>query len=148
MKTMLGDFKQGLPGYIEKIISKKLDEQDAISLHANLTNIDEDSGSNRVNNNGHTDTPIQNNRDKGSHNTGADQGSAVGGIPQNDTDSSIGELFKNTKKHGSKDDDEPPLKMSTEILHQVDDDLGIQEAQGVAVDEILVEKIGHVYFES
>ena len=69
MKTMLDDFRQGLPGYIGQIISKKLDEQDAISLHANPTNIDEDSGSNRVNNNGETDTPVQNDRDKGSHNT-------------------------------------------------------------------------------
>ena len=64
MKTMLDDFRQGLPDYIDKIISKKLDEQDAISLHANLTNIDEDSASKRVNNNGDTDTPVQNNRDK------------------------------------------------------------------------------------
>ena len=49
MKTMMDDFRQGgLPDYIEKIISKKLDEQDAISLHANPTNIDEDSGFNRV----------------------------------------------------------------------------------------------------
>ena len=38
--------------------------------------------------------------------------------------------------------------MSKEILHQVDDDLGIQEAEGVAVDELLVEKIDHTYFES
>ena len=80
MKTMLGDFRQGLPDYIEKIISKKLDEQDSISLHTNRTNIDEDSGFNSVNNNGDTDTLVQNNRDKGSHNTDADQGSAVGGI--------------------------------------------------------------------
>ena len=91
MKTMLDDFRQGLPDYVEKIISKKLDEQDAISLHTNPTNIDEDSGSNRVNNNGNTDTPVQNNRDKSSHNTDADQGSAVGRIPQKDTDSSIEE---------------------------------------------------------
>ena len=33
---------------------------------------------NWVNNNGDTDTPVQNNSDKGSHNTDADQGSAVG----------------------------------------------------------------------
>ena len=38
--------------------------------------------------------------------------------------------------------------MSREILHQVDDDMGIQEAEGLAVDEFLPEKIGHVYFES
>ena len=85
---------------LKKIISKKLDEQDAISLHANPTNIDEDSGSNRVNNNGATDTQAQNNRD-------TDQGSAVGGALQKDTDSSIGELFRNRKGHGSKDDSEP-----------------------------------------
>ena len=42
---MMDDFRQGLPDYIEKIISKKLDAQDAISLHAKPTNIDEDSGS-------------------------------------------------------------------------------------------------------
>ena len=88
---MLDDFRRGLPDYIEKIISKKLDELGAISLHTNPTNTDEDSGSNRVNNNGNTDTSVQNNRDKGSHNTDADQGSAVGGIPQKDTDSSIEE---------------------------------------------------------
>ena len=145
---MLGDFRQGLPDYIEKIISKKLDEQDTISFHTNPTNIDEDSGFNRVNNNGGTDTPVQNNRDKGSHNTDADQGSAVAGIPQKDTDSSIGELFRNRKRHDSKDDDDTPLQMSREILHQVNDNLGIQEAEGVAVDELLVEKIGHAYFES
>ena len=66
---MLDDFRQGLPDNIEQIISKKRDEQDPISLHANPTNIDEDSGSNRVNNNGETDTPVQNDRDKGFHNT-------------------------------------------------------------------------------
>ena len=38
--------------------------------------------------------------------------------------------------------------MSREILHQVDDDLGIQEAEGLAVDELLPEKIDHAYFES
>ena len=58
MKTMLDDFRQGLSGYIGQIISKKLDEQDAISLHANPTNIDEDSGSDRVNNNEETDTSV------------------------------------------------------------------------------------------
>ena len=97
-KTMLDDFRQGLPDYIEKIITNKLDEQDAISLHANPTNIDEDSGSNRVNNNGDIDTPVQNSRDKGSHNTDADQGSEIWGIFQKDTVSSIGELFRNRKK--------------------------------------------------
>ena len=140
MKTILDDFRQGLPDYIEKIISKKLNEQDAISFHANPTNIDEHSVSNSVNNNGDTDTPVQNNIDKGPHNTDADQDSAVGGIPKKDTDSSIGELFRNRKRHGSKDDDEPPLKMSWEILDQVDYDLGIQEAEGLAVDEFLAEK--------
>ena len=109
MKTMMDNFRQGLPDYIEKIISNKLDEQDAISLYANSTNIDEDSGS---------------------HNTDTDQGSAVGGTPQKDTDSLIRELFRNRKRKSSKDDDKPPLKMSREILHQVGDDLGIQEAEG------------------
>ena len=66
---MSDDFGHGLPDYIDQIISKKLVEQNAISLHANSTNIDEDSGSNRVNNNGETDTPVQNDRDKGFHNT-------------------------------------------------------------------------------
>ena len=79
MKTTLNDFRQGLPDHIEKIISKKLEEQDDISLHANPTNIDEDSCFNRVNSNGDTDTPVQNNRDKGFPNIDADQGSAVGG---------------------------------------------------------------------
>ena len=106
------------------------------------------SGSNRVNNNGETDTPAQNNRDKGCHNTNADQGSVVGGIPQKDTDSSIGELFIKRKRQGSKDDNEPQLKMSRDILHQVDDDVDIQQAEGLAVDELLTEKIGHAYFES
>ena len=106
------------------------------------------SGSNRVNNNGETDTPAQNNRDKGCHNTNADQGSVVGGIPQKDTDSSIGELFIKRKRQGSKDDNEPQLKMSRDILHQVDDDVDIQQAEGLAVDELLTEEIGHAYFES
>ena len=145
---MLDDFRQGMPDYIEKIITNKLDEQDAISLHANPTNIDEDSCSNRVNNNGDIDTPVQNSRGKGSHNTDADQGSEIGGISQKDTVSSIGELFRNRKRHGSKDDDELSLKMSREILHQVEDDLGIQEPDGLAVDEFLTEKIGHAYFDS
>ena len=38
--------------------------------------------------------------------------------------------------------------MSREILHQVYDDLGIQEAEGSAVDELLAERINHAYFES
>ena len=38
--------------------------------------------------------------------------------------------------------------MSWEILHQVDDDLGIQEVEDLAVDELLASKIGHAYFES
>ena len=38
--------------------------------------------------------------------------------------------------------------MSREILHQVDDDLSLQEAEGPAVDELLAEKINHAYFES
>ena len=143
MKTMMYDFKK-----IEKINNKRLDEQDAISLHTNPTKIVEDSGFNRVNNNGDTDTPAQNNRHEGSHNTNADQGSAVGETPQKDTDSSIGELFRNSKRHGPKDDNEPPLKMSSEILHQVDDNLGIQEAEGPAVDELLAEKTDLAYFES
>ena len=37
--------------------------------------------------------------------------------------------------------------MSREILHQVDDDLGIQETDGPAVDEFLAEKIDHAYFQ-
>ena len=57
MKTMMGNFRRGLPDFIEKIVSRKLDEQDSISLHANLTNIDEVSHSNRINNNVDTDTP-------------------------------------------------------------------------------------------
>ena len=122
---MLDDFRQGLPDYIEKIISKKLDEQDTLSLHTNPINIDEDSASNRVNNNEDTDTPVPNNRDKSSHNTDVDQGSAIGGSLKKDRDSSIGELSRNRKRHGSKDDNEPRLKMSREILHQVDNDLGI-----------------------
>ena len=57
METMMGDFRERLPDFIEKTITKKLDEQDTISLHANPTNIDEVSGSNRINNNRDTDTP-------------------------------------------------------------------------------------------
>ena len=38
--------------------------------------------------------------------------------------------------------------MSREILHPVDDDLDIQEFEGLAVDELLAAKIGHAYFES
>ena len=95
-----------------------------------------------------TETSVQNNRDKGSHNTDAGQGSAVRGTPQKDTDFSIGDLFRNRKRHGSIDEDELPLKMSREILHQVDDDLSLQEAEGPAVDELLAEKINHAYFES
>ena len=63
-------------------------------------------------------------------------------------DFSIGELFRNRKRHGSKDGDEPPLKMSRQILHQVDNDLGIEEAKDLAVNELLAEKIDHAYFES
>ena len=97
MKTVMGDFRHGLPDFIENIVTKKLDEQDAISLDANPTSIDEVSGSNRINNNGETDTPVQNNRGKGFHNTDSNQSSAVRGTPQKDTDSSIGDLFRNRK---------------------------------------------------
>ena len=38
--------------------------------------------------------------------------------------------------------------MSRKILHQVDDDLAIQEVEGLAIDELLAAKIGHAYFES
>ena len=38
--------------------------------------------------------------------------------------------------------------MSREILHQVDDDLGIQEAKGLPVDELLAEKTDHAYSDS
>ena len=38
--------------------------------------------------------------------------------------------------------------MSREILHQVYNDLGVQEAEGPAVDKFLAEKINHTYFES
>ena len=41
MKTMMNDFRYELPDFVEKIVTKKLDEQDAISLHVNPTNIDE-----------------------------------------------------------------------------------------------------------
>ena len=92
--------------------------------------------------------PVQNNRDKGSYNTDADQGSATRVTLQKDTDFSIGDPFRNMKRHGSTNQDEPPLKMSREILHQVDDDLGVQEAKGPAADELLAEKINHAYFES
>ena len=143
MKTMIDDFRHGLPDFIEKIITKKLDEQDAISLDANPTSIDEVSGSKRINNNGETDTPVQNNRGKGSNNTDADQSSAVRGTPQKDANSSLGDLFRNRKRYGSTDEDKPSLKMSREILHQVDDDLGIQEAEGPAVDKLLAEKINY-----
>ena len=145
---MMDDFRHGLLDFVEKIVTKKLDEQDAIFLHANPTNIDEVLGSNRINNNGDTNTPVQNNKDKGSHNTDAGQGSAVRGTRQKDIVSSIGDLFRNRKRHGSTDEDEPPLKVGREILHQVDDDLGIQEAEGPAVDELLSEKINHAYFET
>ena len=92
--------------------------------------------------------PVQNNRDKGSYNTDADQGSATRVTLQKDTNSSIGDPFRNMKRHGSTNQDEPPLKMSREILHQVDDDLGVQEAKSPAADELLAEKINHAYFES
>ena len=49
METMMGDFRERLPDFIEKTITKKPD--------ANPTNIDEVSGSNRINNNRDTDTP-------------------------------------------------------------------------------------------
>ena len=41
MKTMMDDFRHGLPDFIEKIVIKKPDEQDTISLHTNPTNTDE-----------------------------------------------------------------------------------------------------------
>ena len=95
-----------------------------------------------------THTLVQNNRDKRSHNADVDQGSAVRETPQKDTYSSNGELIINRNRHGLKVNDEPPLKMSREILHQVDDDLGIQEAECRAVNELLAEKIDHTYFET
>ena len=41
------------------------------------------------------------------------------GTLQKDKDSSIGELFRSRERHSSKDDDEPPLKMSREILFKL-----------------------------
>ena len=111
MKIMMDDLDMDCLILLKKIVTKNLDEQDAISLHTNPTNIDEVSGSNRINNNVDTETSVQNNRDKGSHNTDAGQGSAVRGTPQKDTDFSIGDLFRNRKRHGSIDEDElPPIK--------------------------------------
>ena len=46
------------------------------------------------------------------------------------------------------DDNKLPLKMSRAILHQVDFDLGMQEAKGLAVGELLAGKTDHAYFES
>ena len=40
MKIMMDDFRHRLPDFIEKIVTKKLDEQDAISFKANPTNVD------------------------------------------------------------------------------------------------------------
>ena len=40
MKIMMDDFTDRLPDFIEKIVTKKLDEQDAISFKANRTNVD------------------------------------------------------------------------------------------------------------
>ena len=40
MKIMMDDFRHRLPDFIEKIVTKKLDEQDAISFKANRTNVD------------------------------------------------------------------------------------------------------------
>ena len=48
MKTMIDDFRYELPDFVENIFTKKRDEQDAISLHVNPTNIDEVSGPNRI----------------------------------------------------------------------------------------------------
>ena len=38
--------------------------------------------------------------------------------------------------------------MSLKILHQVGDDLEIQEAEGLALNELLAKTIDHAYFES
>ena len=42
----------------------------------------------------------------------------------------------------------PPLKMTKEILNQVDDDLGIQESEGPCIDKILAEKNKRAYFNT
>ena len=62
----------------------------------------------------------------------------------------IEQIFKNRKRQYSSlgRDGEPPLKMTKEILNQVDDDLGIQESEGPCIDKILAEKNKRAYFNT
>ena len=59
-----------------------------------------------------------------------------------DADSPIGKIFRNKKRQQISQDrnGKPPLKMSREILDQVDNDLGIQESEGPYIDKMLAEK--------
>ena len=77
----------------------------------------------------------------------------VGSGEIGDNSSSVGELFRNRKRHlhqGKDDPMTPPIKMSREILNKnmVYDDLCIQEDEGPSVDPDLAKKIENVFFET
>ena len=62
----------------------------------------------------------------------------------------IEQIFKNRKRQYISLDraGKPPLKMTKEILNQVDDDLGIQESEDPCIDKILAEKNKRAYFNT
>lgn len=64
---------------------------------------------------------------------------------------SVGELFRNRKRHlpnADANDPTPPIKMSWEILCQVEDDFSVLDEKGPSVHTELAKKIENVFFES
>ena len=102
---------------------------------------------------------LQTSKDIGSPQTNNDVGSCikiitdVGSGVNKDDSSSVGELLRNRKRHlPSADANDttrpPPIKMSWEILGQVEDDIFVLDEEMLSVDTELAKKIERIFFES
>ena len=65
----------------------------------------------------------------------------------------VGELFRNRKRHLPNADANdpktpPPIKMSRDILGQVEDNFSVLDEKGPSVDTEVAKKIENVFFES
>ena len=102
---------------------------------------------------------LQTSKDIGSPQTNKDVGTCieiitdVGSGVNKDDSSSVGELFRNRKRHLPNADANgptapPPIKMSRKILGQVEVNFSVLDKEGHSVDTELVKKIENVFFES
>ena len=102
---------------------------------------------------------LQTSKDIGSPQTNKDVGTCikiitdVGSGVNKDDSSSVGELFRNRKRHLPNADANgptapPPIKMSWKILGQVEDNFSVLDKEGHSVDTELAKKIENVFFES